>query len=1730
MSGLTLPLLRTEANDATTEADVVEHWAAKLEGCAPLLSQLPTDQLGPAEQHREADVVSVTFAMKGPLSPAEPQAAAQLVAALALLMGRYSLASDLSVGLWRSDLGSGKGCQPLRVSLLRQADDPTPLVECKMTEEESSVVTPLTSFASGECLIQRIQNEVLLLKDSKLLLSETALRKLDLRSKNEAWSSGRLRLCRSMETFLVLGKTATPSSSCPQAAVTVLVSRWPPRPNSVPKLEMRCSRGLFSPDTIARMLRHLTTLLDALSRSPEAALCQLPLQLPHSADESEVCQWSDAYSSSPYAPGAEDHFSADISMCSMIEASAKAFPNELALLDDGSGTTYTYQEVLKMSSSLAVALRQAGVLQDTLVPLMASRGVEMILGILGIMRTGSGYVPLDLHWPDDRLADVLQQCQSKVLLATSDCHTKMSSIARRVPGVTSVLDVKSHLDDGHLSDQGAGHTLAYCFFTSGTTGKPKGVMVENKGLVHRIHWFQQRWPLRPGEGIVSKVAYTFGLSEWEIFWPLVAGATLILAPPGGEKDAEYLLRRACNAYIPPQSQERLLPGKGPAPGCVHYVAAHVFVPSMLHMVFDKYDELEEEDMQRKAGENHADGTWWHHSKAREIVTCGEALNPSLAQKMFSRFHHCSLTNLYGPTEGEMTYWDVPNGRSILRVSAGAPIHGSKVVLADLREAKAAASLEPAEIAFGGPFIARGYLGRPDLDAKAFIPDFTVKEQFEGNSGSTVESTPINNFTEDQEPAESPTLKSWKRLYMTGDLGRWREGGVIDLLGRKDFQVKLRGFRIELGEIEAACRAAGARAAVCVLRKSSNGMQGLVAYYEPGPEQEVYEATVKASCQKLLPPYMQPQVIVRMEKLPRNSNGKIDRSKLPEPSLTLSASTGPKSDAPETEVQKTTAAAIAEVLGLPVSTVYLDSDFQELGGNSLLMGRASSAIKKAFSLTNFKGTAMYQLGTVRRIAAAVETMLAQKPSNGVSESPIGHSLSMAQLPRRTQCSSTSFSSICIQGVSVFCLNFLFQSQAWSPIWWAAWFIYEYYGKTALFIYLPFAAFLDIVVMFTFVVLLKWLILGRVKPGTIELWSAEYYRWWFVNTLLRHSMAQAMPLIADTSVANFLLRALGAKIGEGAKISVFNLHDPDLLDVGANVTIGKRAKLATSSVLHGQVHLGVIRIGHSAAVGPTAVLSQNTVVPERKAVVPLSTMPGWHGPVGSVAFHDVQPPRADEKFHRRQNLLRVVFGLPVVLMTEVLPYYATYYVLVWTYDGLYDDDPMSAFAIWSFFLAWIYAHPMWFFRMIVVILQKWLLIGDFRKQKNDELSHWNEWKHWVHGRAVESHDFEELCTMFTNTEFLSYIYRALGTKIGRRVQIDQLHFIENDCIDIDDYVVFGSEVMMCTDMHAPWVPLEYSKKMEKKRGPKQRFADIRLCNAANVLDHCTLLPGVTVAERAVLGTCTLAPAGSYYPPLAIHSGSQRGRSMHLRDYFASPAMRELEDKTMQDLDNPLTWWRFNFVILLVILCANPIPEAAWVATYFGVTSLWDFESDGVLALLIVTPFVYNFIEFVLLLANIALKWIIIGKYKAGEYQFFGSYHTRWMIMMICGSGISALQDCLHGTIFEVWVARACGSKIGKDCYLSGLIVEYDLLTVGDHVAIGSGCDTTGHTVENMVIKLAPTRIGDGAALLPGSFAMPGSVIEDEAVLMEHTQVLKGETVPAREVWAGMPASGCTPVASP
>jgi len=554
------------------------------------------------------------------------------------------------------------------------------------------------------------------------------------------------------------------------------------------------------------------------------------------------------------------------------------------------------------------------------------------------------------------------------------------------------------------------------------------------------------------------------------------------------------------------------------------------------------------------------------------------------------------------------------------------------------------------------------------------------------------------------------------------------------------------------------------------------------------------------------------------------------------------------------------------------------------------------------------------------------------------------------------------------------------------------------------------------------------------------------------------------------------------------------------------------------MNGYLYLNTVKLGDGAAVGPCSVLSQQTEVPPDTAVLPLSTMPGWHGAVGCVAYQKATP-FIDREFQRKQDLLRAVFGVPFVVLSHSIPYIPTVFVLQWFWSlcCYYFDD--QAFTWFSIFIAWVYVHPLWLTFLAWAIFQKWCIIGQF-KPGHMEWNHWAEFKHWLHARTVESHDFAGICEMWVNTEFLSVIYRLMGAKVGKRVQMDHFHAVEHDCISIGDYTVFGSEVFFSCDSRAPWTPTETSTNMG--------YEITNLGKAANVLDHATMLPGTLVAERAVLGTCTLAPHRSYFHPLAIYSGSNRGRPTHLRDHNAPEALRNLEDKAMRDLDDPVIWWRFNAIIAALTFVAKPIPEALWVITYFGVTAVWDPEEDGILALLAVTPIIYFMVCLIELFVTICAKWLVIGTYKAGEFPFFGQYHVRWMTMMILSSGISDLGEALQGSIFNEWLYRANGAKVGKNCYLSGLAVEYDLLQIGDNCAIGGECDTTGHTVENMVIKLAATKLGNNVTMCPASFAMPGSVLEDRCVLLEHTQVLKGETVPAGEVWAGMPAAMCNPKA--
>jgi acetyltransferase-like isoleucine patch superfamily enzyme len=333
------------------------------------------------------------------------------------------------------------------------------------------------------------------------------------------------------------------------------------------------------------------------------------------------------------------------------------------------------------------------------------------------------------------------------------------------------------------------------------------------------------------------------------------------------------------------------------------------------------------------------------------------------------------------------------------------------------------------------------------------------------------------------------------------------------------------------------------------------------------------------------------------------------------------------------------------------------------------------------------------------------------------------------------------------------------------------------------------------------------------------------------------------------------------------------------------------------------------------------------------------------------------------------------------------------------------------------------------------------------------------------------------------------------------MDAVKVTEHDLLTVEDYAVFGSSVTIsCTDENGVRYPVHVGK-------------------GANVLDHGTILPGVMVGDLAVLGSQTLARAHRYFPPDSISMGARNGDAITLR----TGASNALAPKDRADIDSAMAavrsgrvWWLWNLKLILASLVIYPLPEMTYCLAYLAI---YAYFGDSELMYYILFPAVAFVFQCVETLFVIAVKWILVGRYKDGSFPFFSSYHYRWMVMLNLQHAIK--DDWLHGSVFLNGLWRLMGANIGKNACMFGLATEYDLLTVGDYCSIGHGSDNTCHTVENMVIKLAPVKLEPYAQILDAGICMPGGVMKKGSLLLERSQVLKGETMPAQEVWEGLPA---------
>ncbi|HEX8160667.1 MAG TPA: amino acid adenylation domain-containing protein, partial [Pyrinomonadaceae bacterium] len=437
-------------------------------------------------------------------------------------------------------------------------------------------------------------------------------------------------------------------------------------------LQINYDRARFAPPVVERMLEQLSNLLRAMAADPDQRLDDLPML---SARERRqlIEEWN-----------ATDVDYERACVHELFERQVERTPDAPALsFEDQS---LTYRELDARANQLARRLRRCRVGPEVLVAVMMERSVEMVVSLLAIMKAGGAYVPIDPDYPAERVNFMLDEARVPVLLTQERLVARLrEQVAARGVSVLSVDGQREEIarESAERVEGGVGpDNLAYVIYTSGSTGRPKGAMNTHAGVGNRLQWMQDEYGLTGADRVLQKTPYTFDVSAWEFFWPLTCGAQLVVASPGGHRDAAYL--------------RDVIRERG--------ITTLHFVPSMLAVFLEEKGVGQCESL-------------------RDVICSGEALPAELARRFSEKLTAARLSNLYGPTEAaiDATFWRCEGVRELEVVPVGRPIANMRAYVLDDRMEPVPAGVT-GELYLGGVGLARGYLRGPEMTAGKFVPD------------------------------------------------------------------------------------------------------------------------------------------------------------------------------------------------------------------------------------------------------------------------------------------------------------------------------------------------------------------------------------------------------------------------------------------------------------------------------------------------------------------------------------------------------------------------------------------------------------------------------------------------------------------------------------------------------------------------------------------------------------------------------------------------------------------------------------------------------------------------------------------------------------------------------------------------------------------------------------------------------------------------------------------------
>ncbi|MHC1712575.1 MAG: Pls/PosA family non-ribosomal peptide synthetase [Solidesulfovibrio sp.] len=1029
---------------------------------------------------------------------------------------------------------------------------------------------------------------------------------------------------------------------------------------------------------------------------------------------------------------------------------------------------------------------------------------------------------------------------------------------------------------------------------------------------------------------------------------------------------------------------------------------------------------------------------------RVLIVGGEACPRDLA----ARWHRPGrvIFNSYGPTEATVaaTYAILePNGP----VTIGRPLPNYRAYILDEQLELVEPGAE-GELFIGGEGVARGYLGRDDLTRERFV----VTER----------------------PGGGPM-----RLYRTGDQAKFTDAGDIEYLGRADAQVKLRGFRIELTEIESVLmQCPGVLGAAVALNPA---LQALAAYVVPRAGQTINRGILRETLVSRLPPYMMPATLDECAALPMLTSGKVDRKALPTPETPF-IDESREVVAPRTETETRLAAVWADVFGRREVSVT-DDFFMDLGGHSLLAAAMASKLRGMPGLDQASIGDVYQHPTIEGLAAAMDQRAkAQSTAKATTHAAY-------QPPSATSYLLCSLG----QAAGLFILAGIYAWQWLGPFFTSAYLVLD--GWTLLQSVLPALVVysVSLPVLLLTVVIVKWLLLGRMKPGHHPLWGWYYLRFWFVRQLTR---AVAIKYLAGTPLLCLMYRMLGARIGRDVFLGGAGLATPDLLVVGDGSSVGFDTSIDGSWVEDGMLHLAPITVGKGCHVGNRSVLGGHTVMEDGSILGDLSYLAeGDRIPAGERYEGSPAVPVGPARNAPAKPMWSFGYGLLFTVGVFLYPLLVEGVV----FPGMLVMERLDYIEPYYW---WLLYAPVVALSIVLgicaeVALFKWLLMPRVHEGVFPIRS-WFYYRKWFVGQLMQM-SLEVLGTLYS-TLYLKPWFRLLGAHIGKDSEISTVRHVEPEMLVAGDACFLADDAMI----GAPRV-----------QNGTIAVGYVHVGDKTFVGNSAVVPSGMVLGDGVLVGCLSTTPSAnpiqngtSWFgsPALLLPRRQQAEHFAESRTY--APPRRLIA------LRYVIEFFRVTLPCTLFVACATMLMNI--IDMVQETTPLWFQVS--------LLPLLYIGFGFLGFAVVALIKWLLVGRYKASNHPLWCDF--VWRTELVTGLyenfGVYFLLDILRGTPFISWPLRLLGMHIGRRCYIdTSWYTEFDLIHIDDEAALNEDANLQTHLFEDRVMKVDGVKIGKRCTVGMKATILYHTELEDDVCLGDLSLIMKGETLPKGTRWQGAPA---------